>query len=32
MMRRSKAERFIYWMRRREGVVQIITGFPAAAP
>jgi HK97 family phage major capsid protein len=27
-----KAERFIYWMRRREGVVQVLSGFPAAAP
>jgi hypothetical protein len=26
-----KAERFIYWMARRAGVVQVITGFPAAA-
>jgi HK97 family phage major capsid protein len=25
-----KAERFIFWQRRREGAVQIITGFPAA--
>ena len=26
-----KAERFIYWLRRRDGVVQVISGFPAAA-
>ena len=26
-----KAERFIYWMRRGEGVVQFFSGFPAAA-
>jgi HK97 family phage major capsid protein len=25
-----KAERFIYWLRRRDGVVQVISGFPAA--
>ena len=25
-----KAERFIYWMARRPGVVQVISGFPAA--
>ena len=27
-----KAERFIYWLARRSGVVQVITGFPAATP
>jgi hypothetical protein len=25
-----KAERFIYWLPRRDGVVQMISGFPAA--
>jgi len=27
-----KAERYIYWMIRRAGAVQIITGFPGAVP
>lgn len=27
-----KAERYIYWMKRRAGSVQIITGFPGAVP
>lgn len=27
-----KAERFIYWLPRRAGVVQVISGFPATPP
>ncbi|SEP45352.1 phage major capsid protein, HK97 family [Rhodospirillales bacterium URHD0017] len=27
-----KAERFIYWMLRRPGAVQVVTGFPKAGP